>query len=116
MDEEIIQAIGKWLNQPRISVVIPERMKQLIEVEKKVKTLIESSGLNAEVTIHESALPFGDMVVQVDADDIALYDMETLINILSELINIEIYPIENARLRFAGIFPGVMHVEMINDV
>lgn len=109
-EDELFNQLTVWLETPKMSMWIPERKNNLKKVLFDFEQLLSSELITYEMSVYPCPLQTGDVIVQIDLEELIIQDLGLFSKTISNFSNFEMFPIEDGKIRFAGIYQKAMYV------
>jgi hypothetical protein len=107
LDAEL-QKIKEWVEAPKVGVVNPSKMQEVMDSYVIIRNIIRSSDPDATIEIVEGALQMGAVSISAVTSDVTVYDTATFAEAIKNADNFQVYPRTDDKVKLDILFEGVI--------
>lgn len=102
------QKIKEYLEAPKIGVVVPAKMQELMDSYAIIKGIILASDPDATIEVVEGALQTGSVAIRAVTSDVTVYDTAAFAEATKNADNFQVYPTTDDRVKLDIMFGDVI--------
>lgn len=114
LDAEL-QKIKEWVDAPKVGVVNPVKMQELMDSYVTIKQIILSEDPNATIEVVEGALQTGSMAIRAVTSDVTVYDTMAFAEATKNAANFQVYPTIDDRVKLDIMFESVIEYALTEE-